>query len=91
MKRTRVWELAREYWFDALIVGGLIWWIVDAAIYVNSPGGEDGPLWFDVLAVVVFMSPLLHASTHSLWCPIESGIVRGGRVKPSKSFSGSSL
>ena len=59
MKRTRVWELAREYWFDALIVGGLIWWIVDAAVYVNSPGGEDGPLWFDVLAVVVFMSPLL--------------------------------
>lgn len=60
MKRSRVWELAREYWFDALILGGLVWWIADAAVYVHGPGGaENGPLWFDVLAVFVFMTPLL--------------------------------
>jgi signal transduction histidine kinase len=59
MNRRRVWELAREYWFDALVVGGLAWWLVDAAVYVNRPGAEDGPLWFDVLAVLVFTTPLL--------------------------------
>jgi signal transduction histidine kinase len=59
MKRSRVWELAREYWFDVLILGALVWWIVDAAVYVNRPGAEEGPLWFDVLAILVFLTPLL--------------------------------
>jgi signal transduction histidine kinase len=59
MKRRRVWKLAREYWFDTLVLGGLAWWLIDAAVYVNRPGGEDGPLWFDVLAVLVFTTPFL--------------------------------
>ena len=59
MTRTRLWELAREYWFDALIVAGIAAWIVDAAVYVHSKGAEDGPLWFDILAVFAFMTPLL--------------------------------
>jgi signal transduction histidine kinase len=59
MRHGRVWELAREYWFDALILGGLVWWIADAAVNVHSPGAEDGPLWFDVLAVFAIMTPLL--------------------------------
>jgi signal transduction histidine kinase len=59
MKRRRLWELAREYWFDALVLGGLAWWLADAAVYVNRPGGEDGPLWFDVLAILVFTTPFL--------------------------------
>jgi signal transduction histidine kinase len=59
MNRRRIWELARGYWFDALVLGGLAWWLVDAAVYVNRPGAEDGPLWFDVLAILVFTTPLL--------------------------------
>ena len=57
MKLSRVWELAREYWFDALVVGGLAWWLADAAINVHRTGGEEGPLWFDVLAVLAFTVP----------------------------------
>ena len=59
MKRSRVWELAREYWFDALVLVGLAAWLVDAVVYVNARNAEDGPLWFDILAVFVFMTPLL--------------------------------
>jgi signal transduction histidine kinase len=59
MRRERVWELAREYWFDALVLGGLAWWLVDAAVYVHRPGAEDGPLWFDVLAILFFTTPFL--------------------------------
>ena len=59
MRRGRVWELAREYWFDALIFGAIAWWIADAAIYVHGPDAEGGPLWFDVLAVLFILTPLL--------------------------------
>jgi signal transduction histidine kinase len=59
MKRSRVWKLAREYWFDALVLGGLVWWLIDAAVYIHRPGAEDGPLWFDVLAILVFTTPFL--------------------------------
>jgi signal transduction histidine kinase len=61
MARSRLWELAREYWFDALVIGGLVWWIVDAAVYVHGPGAgaEEGPLWFDVLAILILMTPFL--------------------------------
>jgi len=59
MKRRRVWELAREYWFDTLVLGGLAWWVIDAAVYANKPGGETGPLWFDVLAILFFTTPFL--------------------------------
>jgi signal transduction histidine kinase len=59
MTTRRVWELAREYWFDALVLGGLAWWLADAAVYVNRPGAENGPLWFDVLAILFFTTPFL--------------------------------
>jgi signal transduction histidine kinase len=57
MKRGRVWELAREYWFDALVLGGLAWWLANAVIYLHRSDGPDGPLWFDVLAILVFTTP----------------------------------
>jgi signal transduction histidine kinase len=59
MKGRRLWELAREYWFDALVLGGLAWWLVDAAVYIHRPGAEEGPLWFDVLAILAFTTPFL--------------------------------
>ena len=57
MRLKRIWGLAREYWFDAVVVGGLAWWLADAAINVHRPGGEEGPLWFDVLAALAFTTP----------------------------------
>jgi signal transduction histidine kinase len=59
MKRSRVWELAREYWFDALVLGGLAWWLADTVVLIHHPHCAQGPLWFDVLAILFFTTPLL--------------------------------
>jgi signal transduction histidine kinase len=60
----RAWALAREYWFDGLVVGAFVWWLVDVALYAHTSGGESGPLWFDVLAVCFFTLPLLARRHH---------------------------
>jgi signal transduction histidine kinase len=54
----RSWQLLQDYWFDALIVAGLVAWLIDAAVYIHSSDGEQGPLWFDVLAILAFTTPL---------------------------------
>jgi signal transduction histidine kinase len=59
MRPNRVWELAREYWFDALVVGALAWWLADTAVHLHHHGYAEGPLWFDVLAVIVATTPFL--------------------------------
>jgi len=57
MKLTRIRLLARNYWFDALVVAGLASWLADAVVHVHGKDGPDGPLWFDVLATLAFTLP----------------------------------
>jgi signal transduction histidine kinase len=59
VNRKRLWRLARRYWFDAFVVAGLVAWLVDAAVYIHASDGPSGPLWFDVLAILVFTTPFL--------------------------------
>ena len=59
MKLGRFGKLAREYWFDALVVGALAWWLADAAVHLHDRGFAQRPMWFDVLAVLVATMPLL--------------------------------
>jgi signal transduction histidine kinase len=89
MKRRRVWELAREYWFDALVFGALAWWIADAAVHLHEHGTAQGPLWFDVIAVFVATTPLLARRRYpvavllicglgvALASFVDSGLVKG--------------
>jgi signal transduction histidine kinase len=84
----RAWGLTHEYWFDVLVVGAVAWWLVDVALYVHEPGGESGPLWFDVLAVFFFTTPLLARRRYpigSLVVPASaiglSSLVDSGLVK----------
>jgi signal transduction histidine kinase len=56
---TRLWQLARRYWFDALVLVGLGIWLADAVVSLHQRDGPRGPLWFDVLAVIAFTTPLL--------------------------------
>jgi signal transduction histidine kinase len=55
----RLWRLALRYWFDAAILIGLVGWLVDVFVSQNQKNGPRGPLWFDVLAVLATMAPLL--------------------------------
>ena len=73
MNRTRPWQLARRYWFDGLVVVGLAWWVADAVAYRHEPDGAQGPLWFDVLAVLAFTTPFLARRRYPLGSVLAVG------------------
>jgi signal transduction histidine kinase len=70
----RAWQLAREYWFDALVVAGAGEWIADAVIYIHRKGGPQGPLWFDIPAVLVLASPLLARRRYPVGALVATGV-----------------
>ena len=88
-KRSRIWEFAREYWFDALVFGAVAWWLADAAVNLHHHGSAQGPFWFDVLAVLVATTPLLARRRYpvavlvtcgagvALASVVDSGLVKG--------------
>ena len=89
MKLNRVRELAREYWFDVSVVGALAWWLADAIVHLHHRGSAQGPLWFDVLAVLAATTPLLARRRYPagvlvvaalgvvLASSVDSGLVKG--------------
>lgn len=56
--KDKLWSLARNYWFDALIVAGLVVTLGRTVNAQHTSGGPGGPLWFDVLAVLAIYLPL---------------------------------
>jgi signal transduction histidine kinase len=76
-KIQRAWAFARRYWFDALLVvalgGGLAAVVVDR----HHKDGPQGPLWFDVLAIVVFTLLLFARRRFPLGAPIATGAAIG--------------
>ncbi|MEN3342005.1 MAG: hypothetical protein V7644_1409 [Actinomycetota bacterium] len=55
----KAWQLGRDYWFDVLVVAALALWVFDAVNSIHTRGGVHGPLWFDVLAILLITTPLL--------------------------------
>ena len=51
-------RLAERYWFDALIVAGLVFAASLAVAHQGRVGGPEGPAWLDVLLVVLAYSCL---------------------------------
>ena len=52
-------RLARRYWFDALILAGVGIGVSGAVLGRDRTDGPEGPLWFDVLAILAIVLPLL--------------------------------
>ncbi len=75
LRRAR--QLAQEYWFDALILGGLAWWFADLAAYLHRPDGEQGPLWFDVVAILVIITPFLARRRYPVAVLVVTGLAIG--------------
>jgi signal transduction histidine kinase len=71
---NRLWPLARRYWFDALILAGMGVWLGDAVFALHRTDGPQGPLWFDVLAVLAFTVPLLVRRRFPLGALLAVGI-----------------
>jgi signal transduction histidine kinase len=76
MRPRRVWELARGYWFDGLVVAGMGVWLADAVLAQGQRDGPRGPLWFDVLAPIVFTTPLLARRRY----PVGALVVAGSSI-----------
>jgi signal transduction histidine kinase len=55
---SRIEHVAREYWFELLIVSLLIAGIAQLLVVDGSPGAPTSSLWFSVLALVVLVLPL---------------------------------
>jgi signal transduction histidine kinase len=72
LRRAR--KIGQAYWFDALVVGGFVWWLVDVAVYIHRKGAEQGPLWFDVLAVLAATTPLLARRRYPVGVLVAAGL-----------------
>jgi signal transduction histidine kinase len=70
---NRLWPLARTYWFDALILAGTGVWLADAVVSLHDRHGPQGPLWFDVLAILAFTTPLLARRRFPFGAPLAAG------------------
>jgi len=72
VKRLR--PLARRYWFDALIVVAVGIGLSGLALHHGEPNGPSGPLWFDMLAYVAIVSPLLLRRRYPFGAPTAVGV-----------------
>ena len=69
------WPLAKRYWFDALVVAGIVIAIVVAVADRNTKHGPDGPLWFDVLASVACLVPFFFRRRYPFGAPVAVGVL----------------
>lgn len=70
----RFWPLARRYWLDGLLLAGLGVALAGAVIGQGNTDGPTGPLWFDVLAIVAILTPLLARRRFPFGAPAAVGI-----------------
>jgi signal transduction histidine kinase len=73
----QLWHLVQRYWFDALILVGVVAGIVVVVLDQNTKNGPDGPLWFDVLAVIGFTAPLFLRRRFPFKAPFAIYVVFG--------------
>jgi len=74
----RLWQPARQYWFDALILAGIGAGIAGAVVRRhNLQDGPRGPLWFDVLACFVILAPLFARRRFPVGVLFVSGLAIG--------------
>jgi signal transduction histidine kinase len=73
----RLWRLAQRYWFDAVILAALGIALASAVARQHHKDGPQGPLWFDVLAVVAFTTPLFARRRFPVGSLLAVGIVIG--------------
>ncbi len=70
----RLWPLARRYWFDAVILAVLGIGVTGAVLGRDHINGPEGPLWFDELAMLAIVLPLLGRRRFPFGAPAAVGI-----------------
>jgi signal transduction histidine kinase len=67
-------RLARRYWFDALMLVGVGIGVSGAVLGRDRTDGPEGPLWFDVLAILAIVLPLLARRHFPFGAPVAMGV-----------------
>jgi len=66
-------SLARRFWFDALIVLGICVSIAGAVLSQGHKNGPQGPMWLDIVLVVLITGPLLARRRFPFGAPLGVG------------------
>jgi signal transduction histidine kinase len=70
----RLWPFARRYWFDALLLAMAGIGVSGAVLGRERTNGPEGPLWFDILAILVIVLPLLARRRFPFGAPVAMGV-----------------
>jgi signal transduction histidine kinase len=70
----RLWPFARRYWFDAVILAITGIGVAGAILGRGHEIGPEGPLWFDVLALLAIILPLLARRRFPFGAPAAMGV-----------------
>src|SRR5206468_11267403 len=71
----RLWSLARRYWFDAVVLGLAGIGVTGSVLGRHKTIGPEGPLRFDVLAMLAIVLPLLARRRYPFGAPVAMGVV----------------
>jgi signal transduction histidine kinase len=71
---NRLWTLARRYWFDALVLALIGIGLSGMALHHGEPNGPFGPFWFDILAFLAILTPLLLRRRFPFGAPAAVGV-----------------
>jgi signal transduction histidine kinase len=72
--KHRIWAWVRRYWFDALVVAAIGISLTGLALSHGEENGPAGPLWFDVIAVLVIFGPLFFRRHFPFGAPAAVGV-----------------
>ena len=70
----RLWPFARRHWFDALLLAMAGIGVAGAVLGRERTNGPEGPLWFDILAILVIVLPLLARRRFPFGAPAAMGV-----------------
>jgi signal transduction histidine kinase len=73
VKKRNLFSLARRYWFDALILVGVGLGLAEVVVNQGHKNGPEGPLWFDVLAMLAITLPLFFRRRFPFGAPVAVG------------------
>ena len=73
VKKQNLFSLARRYWFDALILVGVGFGLAEVVVNQGHKNGPEGPLWFDLLAMLAITVPLFFRRRFPFGAPVAVG------------------
>ena len=69
----RLSRLARRHWFDALIVVGIGISVAGSVVGQGRKNGPEGPMWVDIILVILILTPLLARRRFPFGAPLTVG------------------